>query len=89
MNTLLFIAGIALVVIAVVNLSKANTATEPPEPEPKEGDIQIRQQGAAFWTYRWISTPGWKLDACYPSLEDARAAQKKAQERRKDEVVIQ
>ncbi len=88
MNILLLIAGIVLIAISVGNLSRPAQASAASEPKPKDGDIQIRQQGETFWTYKWVSEPGWKLDTCYHSLDEARAAQKKAQERRKDEVVV-
>jgi hypothetical protein len=88
MNILLLIVALTFIVIALYNLTKKGGDDDTAPKEPQDGEVQIRQQGETFWTYRYVRYPGWKIDACFFSLEEARQAQKKAEDRLKDEVVI-
>ncbi len=89
MNTLLLLTGIALVAIATYNftaLPKSPDAVK--APQPKEGDVEIRQQGDSFWIYRYTEHPGWKIQSLETTLEKARQAKSKLDETRKPEVLV-
>lgn len=64
MNALLIIAGIALLVAGIVRGWPKT---------PQDGALEIRSDGTGFWVYKYVETPGWRIEKFATTLDEARA----------------
>lgn len=84
MNLLLILAGAVLVVTGIARAIASAPAA------PKDGALEIRNDGTGFWVYKYVANPGWQIEHFAVTLEDARAF-KKAHEKkpRESERVVE
>lgn len=66
MNALLIFGGLAL---ALTGMFRAISNSQG---DPIDGAIQIRKEDGAYWVYKYVRHPGWRVHKRADSLEQAR-----------------